>query len=932
MNKPVKITLIGVTILVGTIIVALALLPILLKDRIIERLRTELNEQLNATVTFSDVDASLLSTFPTLTAEISVLRITGEGDFEGVTLFSAESVAAGVDLIALVMNDAIQVESIGIDRPEVHLIVAEDGKANFDIVAETSEAPGGTAEESEDVVFEVEHYWIDEGVVTYDEPGISVTAAGLTHEGSAKISGSIQELASETRIEALTVKLGQVTYLMSAKTRVDVDARIDSDLRYLELDEIRIAINQLAIGGSGRVGWAGEGLDVDLQLASEKGLPIKGLISAIPNAYAADFAGLKASGAFSLAAAIKGQLGPDDGNVPSFSVTANVRNGALKYPDLPLGITDLNLDAKLNHPGGNLDKMTISVPKYGLVAGKSHAEGSLSVAKPLSQAKVDLTLNGRFDLAEVAKAYPISDVDALAGLIVANIELSTRGEQIVQLTGNIEATDVLYRPSGAPAIQVSAARFALSPENTKIQELRAKVGESDVAIHGLASPLTTFLMEDQTITASAWLKSNDLRVDDFLSNGEPVAKGSAAQKPNSFVLPDNVDAKLQFDVRKLSYGDLVLRDFVGTGRIRNRKLTLQGVRAKALGGTMKLNGTVSTPSAGPPTYEMDYVAEKVSFAEAFQALPSMRAYAPIARFLDGRFSTDLKASGTLGDDLSPKLDSIDAGGLVAALQSKLRSDFKPLGALNSAIPAIPNPLDVQNFKTRFKIEDGAVKVKPFPVKARGITMQVGGTHGLDQEMRYQVTSEVPLDGLSSTLAKEVKSLGLDLSKAKTVAVRANLTGSIDAPRVSVDLDSHALRGAVADAISAELAEQRARALKEVEQQTEKLIAEAQKRADQVRKEARRAADAARKEGYARAAQVEKEGEVNPLAKIAAREGAKRVRQETDKRADQMIAEADNRADQLVAEARKRAADMLAEAARRSEQGTEAAEQQTDRLR
>ena len=347
---------------------------------------------------------------------------------------------------------------------------------------------------------------------------------------------------------------------------------------------------------------------------------------------------------------------------------------------------------------------------------------------------------------------------------------------------------------------------------------------------------------------------------------------------------------------------------------------------------MKLDGTVTTSSGGPPTYDMGYVAEKVSFAEAFQALPSMRAYAPIARFLDGRFSTDLKATGTLGDDLSPKLESIDAGGLVAALQSKLSSDFKPLGALNGAIPAIPKPLDVQNFKTRFKIEDGAVKVKTFPVQARGVAMQVGGTHGLDQAMKYHVTSEVPLDGLSSKLAKEVKALGLDLSKAKTVGVRANLTGSIDAPRVSVDLDANALRGVVADAISAELAEQKARALKEIQQQTEKLIAEAQKRADQVRREARRGAEAARKEGYARAAQVEKEGEVNPLAKIAAREGAKRIRQETDKRADQMIAEADKRADQLVAEAQKRAADMLTEATRRSDQGSEAAEQQTDRLR
>jgi len=932
MKKPVKFTLIGVAMVVGAIIVALALVPVLFEDRIIERLRTELNDQLRATVTFADVDASLLSTFPTLTAEISALKVTGEGEFEGITLFSAESVAAGVDLLALVMDDAIQIESIGVERPEAHLIVTEDGKANYDIIADPSEDPEGTTEDSEVVAFEVERYRINEGVITYDEPGISVAAIGLHHEGSAKISGSTQELESETSIEALTVKLGQITYLLRAKTRVDVDATVETEQQHLRLDGIQIAVNQLAIGGSGGVGWADEGLDLDLKLASQKGLPIKAVISAIPNAYAADFAGLKASGAFTFAAVIDGELGPDDDDIPSVAVTVNVRNGALKYPDLPLGITDLNLDAKLEHPGGNLDKMKISVPKYGIVAGKSHAAGSLSIARPLSQPNVDLVLKGRFDLGEVAKAYPISDVDALAGLIDADVDLSARGERIARLTGHIEVTDVLYRPTGAPAIHISAARVALSPENTRIQDLRAKVGESDVAIIGLASPLTTFLMDDQTITASASLKSNNLRMQDFLSNGEPAAEGAAAGQPSTLVLPENVDAKLKFDVRKLSYGDLVLRDFEGTGRIRNRRLILQGVRAKALGGTMKLDGMVTTSTAGPPTYDMDYAAEKVSFAEAFQALPSMRAYAPIARFLDGRFSTDLNATGTLGDDLSPKLESIDAGGLVAALQSKLSSDFKPLSALNGAIPAIPKPLDVQNFKTRFKIEDGAVKVKTFPVQARGITMQVGGTHGLDQAMKYHVTSEVPLDGLSSKLANEVKALGLDLSKVKTVGVRANLTGSIDAPRVSVDLDANALRGVVADAISTELAEQKARALKEVEQETEKLIAEAQKRADQIRKEARRAAEAARKEGYARAAQVEKEGEVNPLAKIAAREGAKKIRQETDKRAAQMIAEADKRADQLVAESQKRAADMLAEAIRQSDQGTEAAEQQTDRLR
>ena len=40
MKKPVKIILFGVAALVGAIIVALVLVPVLLEDRIIERLRT----------------------------------------------------------------------------------------------------------------------------------------------------------------------------------------------------------------------------------------------------------------------------------------------------------------------------------------------------------------------------------------------------------------------------------------------------------------------------------------------------------------------------------------------------------------------------------------------------------------------------------------------------------------------------------------------------------------------------------------------------------------------------------------------------------------------------------------------------------------------------------------------------------------------------
>jgi hypothetical protein len=449
------------------------------------------------------------------------------------------------------------------------------------------------------------------------------------------------------------------------------------------------------------------------------------------------------------------------------------------------------------------------------------------------------------------------------------------------------------------------------------------LGRSDVALSGSLSPFTAFLDDDQTIVGNLQLKSRAIYVGDFLSEEEDE---QAAQETTPFLLPDQVNAKLGIDVKKLTYGELVLSNFQGTARVRHRKLTLSNVKADTLGGSMKLSGTVATPVGKPATFDMSYEVDKVSFAEAFEALPSMRAYAPIARFLDGRFSTDLKASGQLGDDGAPKLSSIDANGLVMTLQSKLGSDFKPLAVLSKAVPAIPKPLDLSSLRARFNIEDGAVQVKPFSVKTKGLEMTVSGSHGLDQEMNYRVSTDLPIDKMTGSLAKKVKGLGLDLSKASDVGVLAKVTGSLNDPRVSVDVDTDALRGAVADTISAELEAQRQKALAAVAAQNLKIMAEALKLSAQVRKEGRNAAEKVRKEGYKRADQLVAQAGSNPLKQVAAKEGAKQIRRETDKRADQLSKEADKRATQIVAEAKKRTEQLKAAAEAQSKRPAEATTQ------
>ena len=99
MKKPIKVTLIVAVSALVALLVAAILVPFLFKDRIVERLRTELNERIDATVTFSEIDVSLLSTFPTLTARVERLAIAGKGEFEGITLLAADSIEAGVDIV-----------------------------------------------------------------------------------------------------------------------------------------------------------------------------------------------------------------------------------------------------------------------------------------------------------------------------------------------------------------------------------------------------------------------------------------------------------------------------------------------------------------------------------------------------------------------------------------------------------------------------------------------------------------------------------------------------------------------------------------------------------------------------------------------------------------------------------------------------------------
>ena len=71
MKKALKIT--GITI--GSLTLLLAIIPFAFEGKIYETIQKKANENLNATLSFSDVDLSLLRNFPNLRVSIEDLKV-----------------------------------------------------------------------------------------------------------------------------------------------------------------------------------------------------------------------------------------------------------------------------------------------------------------------------------------------------------------------------------------------------------------------------------------------------------------------------------------------------------------------------------------------------------------------------------------------------------------------------------------------------------------------------------------------------------------------------------------------------------------------------------------------------------------------------------------------------------------------------------------
>ncbi len=341
MGKLIKRIFITIGIIIGLFLLTAVLVPVFFKDKIMALVKKELNEQLNATTNFKDVNISLFHSFPHLSVSIEQLSIVGKESFKNDTLIAAESIDVALDLMKAI-NGTYDILNIGLVSPRIHAIVLEDGKANWDITKPTP--PSATpAAASQPFAMKLRKYSIEHGYIEYkDEQGkMHVIIDNLDHSGSGDFTSDAFTLATKTTADAITFVSGGIPYLSKVKTAIDLDLGIDNKTSKYTFNTEKIQLNGLRLSTKGFVQMPDTNnmlMDITFNTPSND---FKDILSLVPGIYQSNFKDIKTTGKVTLNGFVKGKY--NNKQMPSYQFNLGIQDGSFQYPDLPQKVANIQI-------------------------------------------------------------------------------------------------------------------------------------------------------------------------------------------------------------------------------------------------------------------------------------------------------------------------------------------------------------------------------------------------------------------------------------------------------------------------------------------------------------------------------------------------------------------------------------------------------------
>ena len=920
------------------LIILVILLPIIFKGSIIEKVKEEANNNLNAKVDFGEFDLGLISTFPNFEFSIDDVKVDGVDQFEGTTLASIKNLTLKVDLMSVISGDEIKVKTISLLDPTINVIVLADTSANWDIAkaSDEEEIVEEAAAESSSFKLGLKDLSISNANITYvDETmDLSTTITNFNFHLSGDMTEDVTDLVTTTSIEALNLKMEGVKYFKNAT--VDVDATVTADLANSKYtftkNEFKINALTLTLDGWLAMFEDKDDIDMDIKFGAKK-TEFKSILSLVPAVYLTDFASVKTAGKLALNGYAKGTYTATA--LPAFGLDLKVEDAMFKYPDLPAAVNNIQVDLHVDNPGGSEDNTFINLKRFYIELAGNPVDMNMKVRTPVSDPDIDGGIKAKMSLASIKDVVPLDAGDEMNGDITADVQLKGKVSALEEeryedfvATGQLIILDMDYKSDSLPYdVLLKQMYLNFSPQHVELSAFESKIGKSDINANGKIENFIAYAFaDDEALKGSFNMSSNLLDLNEFMEEeAEATAEATEAvdEEPLSVIeVPKNIDFVLTSSLNKVIYDNMDIDNIKGEIVVRDQKVSMNNLFMNLLDGSMVMNGYYETTNPSAPGFSYDMAINDFNIETVTATFAMIEEMAPYAKNMKGRFNTSLNVLGVLDKEMMPDMNTLTGGGDMQTKSLRVE-DFKALNKLSEVLKNDKfKKLEIKDTQVKYSFKDGRVHTEPFDIQMGPITGTMSGSNGFDQTMDNKMTLKVPSSELGAgdavgKLNGQASKLGMDIKAAEFVNVDVLIKGTVDDPKVSVNLKDAV--GNIVDDVKEQVKEQIKEKIEDVKddakakakEQADKLLAEAKKSSDKIRIEGKKAGAKIRFEGQNQKTKLIKDAGSNFLKKKAAEVAGKQAVKTANKQADKVEAEANKKADEAMAKAQKKADAIMA---------------------
>jgi hypothetical protein len=962
-----------IIIFLGFLLVILVLLftiPIIFKEQIRTKVEQVINQSVNATVKFETYKLGFFKDFPNLSFSLNNVSVVGVEKFKNDTLAGFKSFELVFNLSSLFKKSGYEVKSIIIDRAVVNAIIKKEGKANWEVMKDTTtSAPSVTKPSSSSSGMKIllKKVAVLNSSISYvdENSAMKVYLKNINFYLKGDMTMSETDMQMTINAEEFTFIMDGMKYLNKVVLDSKIDMLANLDKMKFTFRKNYFSINDLKLNFSGTVSMPGKDIDTDIKFETDQ-TSFKTLLSLVPAVYMKDYKDLKASGEFALSGSAKGIYSDADSTLPDVALALSVSNGLISYPALPEQIKNIKIKSDVFVNGKNLDKTIVGVDLFHMDLGGSPFDMTFSLKTPISDPDFKGSMIGRIDLSALSKAIPMDSI-TLAGIIDMSVQMAGRMSMIekkqydnFKASGKMGVKNILIAMIGYPDVKINEATFEFTPAFVTMTNATVNVGEkSDFSLSGRIENYIPYVFSNKTIKGNMSLHSKLTDVSEMMSKmalntttskdtnshslvkvqnattdttSPSVSKVHNAVKDTTSLslikVPKNVDFDFDAQINEFSYDKIKAQKVKGHIIVRDGILSIKEAGMNILNGTIAMNADYDTRDTLRPVMKADFDLQNIAVKDAFNTFNSVQKLAPAAKGIDGKFSAKLAYMSLLGRDMMPIINSINGAGKLQSNEITLveSSTFEKIKETLKLGSKYNNTF--RDISISFKIADGRIFVSPFDVKTGNMKMNISGDQGIDQTLNYIIKTEIPRSDLGNSvnsfidyLSAQASAFGISYKPAEVLKVNVKVTGTFSKPVVAPFFGNTpgentggatpTAKSAVKENINNTVDKGKEKAKAEAEIQGAKLVKEAEERGQQLRDEAAKNAENIRKGADTQAQKlIDDNATKSTIAKMAAQKGAETIKKTADKNAEQLIKGADEQAKKLVEEAKLKKEELI----------------------